>query len=127
MIEPSDITGVDADLARRILVTARSIAPCLDTLEDEEGEGTPKLRSDAISIIKGVAAAGGSRGSHLVKKQNVGPAGVEYNAGSWWSDDDRAALRSLCAIATDATGGHPIGEFPATSRVVSRMFPEDQC
>ncbi|MEO5919929.1 MAG: hypothetical protein ABIQ01_02185 [Pseudolysinimonas sp.] len=121
MIKPDDLTGVAEDLARRILVTARSIAPCLDSLEDEAGEDTPKLKSDAIAILKGIAKSGGR--SHLLKSQRVGPAAVEYNAGSWWADDDRAALRSLCALAS--TGGLPIGEFPATSKALTRMWPED--
>lgn len=118
MIAPTDLAPVDADLARRILVTARSIAPCLDTLDGE-------AKSDAIAILKGVALAGGV--PHGVKSQRIASAAVEYNASSWWSADDRAGLRSLCAIASSESGYHPIGEFPTMTKVVSNMFPEEPC
>jgi len=119
VIAPNDLTGVDEDLARRILVTARSIAPCLDTLDDADPS---EPRSAALAILKGVAKNGGN--PHGIKSQRVGPAAVEYNASSWWSDDDRAALRSLC-VAPDPLPGMPVGSVPKTSQVVSRMFPED--
>lgn len=118
MIAPSDLTGIDADLARRIIATARSIAPCLDTLVDE-----PRL--DAIAILRGVASEGAARGSRLIKSQSVITARVEYNPGTWWSDDDRGALRALCSATSSDSAGHPVGSFPKTSRVVARMWPED--
>lgn len=48
MIALNEISSDDS-LARRVLVRARSIAPCLDTLE-----GEPRL--DAIAILTGVVA-----------------------------------------------------------------------
>lgn len=111
-------------MARRILAVARSIAPCLDTLEDGAGANDPKPRSDAIAILKAVAAVGTARGSQLIKSQRIGPAAIEYNVGSWFSGDDRAALRGLCSLATADDGGHPIGSFP-TSRPFRRVWPEE--
>lgn len=117
MIAATDLPGVDANLARRIIAVARFIAPCLDSLVDE-----PRL--DAIALLVGVAAEAKARGSRLVKSQRVGPASVDYStAGSWFSDDDKSALRALCGVS--ATGGHPIGAFPKPSRAYSRLWPEE--
>jgi len=120
MITPSDLGG-DADAARRVIVYARTIAPCLDSLEDGVGEADPKPRSDAIAILKGVASDVRQRG---VKKQHSGSSGVEYVVdGSSFSAEDRASLRSLCGAVT--TGGLPVGSFPLPSRVVTRLFLEE--
>jgi hypothetical protein len=127
VISPSDLSPVSEDTARRVLAVARSIAPCLDSLTDGAGEQDPKPRSDAIAILKAVGNIGAARGSQLVKSQRVGPAAVEYNVGSWFSDDDRAALRGLCSELSTDSSGHPVGQFPASSKLVSRMWPEEQC
>ncbi|MCG2921534.1 hypothetical protein KZ305_25960, partial [Escherichia coli] len=52
----------DEDLGRRVLVRARIIAPCLDTLDPESESG-----KDAISILKGVIAALPSAGFERAK------------------------------------------------------------
>lgn len=117
MIFADDLAGVDENLARRILAVARFIAPGLDHLDGEP-------RNDAIAILLGVAAEAKARGSRLVKAQRVGPASVDYQAGSWFADDDRNALRALCAAP--ATTGHPVGSFPKPARVFSRLWPEER-
>lgn len=123
MIKPSDITGVDEDLARRVIAAARTIAPCLDSLVDGVDEDAPKPKSDAIAILRGVAREGQSRGSRLVKSQRIGPASVEYtSADSWFSTDDRNSLRSLCAFVSSA--GLPLGHFPAPSTAIAGLWPE---
>jgi hypothetical protein len=120
VIQPSDLEPVSADLARRIIAIARSIAPCIDTLEDGEGD-EPMPRSEAIAILKAVAGDGRKPG---IKMQQVGPSRVEYIvSGSAFSADDRAALRALCAAAT--IQGLPEGSFPLPSRALTRMFPEE--
>ena len=122
MIKPDDLTGVDADLARTLIVMARTIAPCLDSLADGEGVDDPKPRSEAISILKVAAKSARNRG---LKMQQTGPSRVEYVVdGSTFSADDRAMLRSLCT-ATTTTAALPIGSFPKPSRVVSTLFPEE--
>lgn len=125
MIKASDLDGIDPDLAMRIIATARSIAPCLNTLEDGIGDDDPKPRSEAIAILKGVATEGAARGSRLISSQQIATARVVYNAGTWWSDDDRGALRALCSAAGGTFGGLPIGSFPKTSRAISDMWPEE--
>jgi hypothetical protein len=120
VILPTDLAAASEDLARRIIVLARSIAPCLDTLEDGAGEGDPKPKSEAIAILKGVAADVRMRG---VKSQASGSSRVEYIVnGSSFSADDRASLRSLCATST---AGLPVGSFPKPSPAVMRLFPEE--
>lgn len=117
MITVEDLTGVDELTAHRILAVAHSIAPCLDGLVEE-------ARSRAIAVLCGVAADVLPRGSRRVKSQRIGPASVEYfDADSWFSADDRAALRGLCQGA--ATGGLPIGQFPRPG-ILKNLWPEDQ-
>lgn len=117
MISAPDLEGVDETLARRIIAMARSIAPGLDSLEDDP-------RDDAIAILLGVAETATARGSLLIKQQVMGPARVTYTeAASWFSDDDRAALRALVEANSAPTFG-PIGSFPWPDRTVELAFRE---
>ncbi|TDW31019.1 hypothetical protein EDD25_2807 [Cryobacterium psychrophilum] len=116
MIVSTDLTGVDELLAQRIIAVAVSIAPCLDSLPDGSG------RSSAVAILRGIAADVADRGSRMVKSQRMGPASVEYTStDSWFSADDRSALRSLCGAV--AQPGMPVGQFPK-SGLVNRLWPE---
>jgi hypothetical protein len=122
VIKPDDLTGVDADLARTLIVMARTIAPCLDSLVDGEGGDDPKPRSDAIAVLLQVAKRARRSG---VKMQQTGPSRVEYVVdASTFTADDRTMLRSLCDATTTAAA-LPLGSFPKPSRVVSRLFPEE--
>lgn len=117
MIAAIDLNGVDADLARRVIATARSIAPCLQSLPNGDDRDT------AISILKAVAAAVPTGGNGRVKGQRIGPAGVDYfDIRTAFSDDDRAGLRALCISASSAST--PIGSFPRPTTTVQRMWPE---
>lgn len=117
MIEATDLPGVDESLARRIIATARSIAPGLDDLTGEPYE-------DAIAILLGVATDAGPRGSRMIKSQRTATSGVEYfDVASWFSADDRAALRAL--VSAIATGGLPQGSFPRPSRALSHIMPHE--
>ncbi|WP_394254711.1 hypothetical protein [Pseudoclavibacter helvolus] len=122
MITYEALTGVETRLARRVLSVARSIAPTLDTLEGER-------RAEAIAILQGVAddAATFRRG---IKSQSVAGARVDYTAAeSWFSRDDRSALRALCqAQATSASSGaHPIGNFPKAGLITSIWNEDGSC
>lgn len=124
MIKPSDISGVDADLARRVIAEARSIAPCLDSLSDGVGDDDPKPRSEAISIIKSIATDLVGRGSRFVKSERMGPGAAEYfEVTSAFSDGDRAALRALCTDGSTAPAGLPVGSFP-TEEPFRHVWPE---
>lgn len=115
-LSPDQLHGIDADVARRVLAYARTIAPCLDSLVDEP-------RADAIAILKGVARELISRGSRHTSSQSIGPARVTYfDAASCFTADDRVALRALCDAATSGTG--PVGSFPAPSKTIAGLWPE---
>ena len=119
MILPADIGG-DEDLARRILVRARSIAPCIFTFADDSEEA-----ADAIAILRGVFAEAPAPGSRRVKSQRVGGAAVDYElGGGLFTTDDIGLLRALCA--STPTGGVPVGSFPPAG-ILTRLWPEYPC
>lgn len=116
MIAHSDLTGVDEDTARLILVVARSIAPCLDSLDGED-------RANALSVLRGVAREAASM-SRTIESQSVGTARVTYrDIDSMFTPDYRTALRTLCGAASDAAG-HPVGSFPK-GNPFRRLWPEE--
>lgn len=116
MIDPTDI-GSDEDLARRVLVRARSIAPCIDNLTDE-----PKR--DAIAVLKGVVAEIPAAGTRRVKSRSRNGTAITYaDVASAFTADDVAMLRSLCGAP--AAVGLPLGSFPAPSGL-GRVWPEDK-
>lgn len=114
MILPADITGVDDGTARRVLVYARSIAPTLDLLEGED-------RLNAIAILHGIAIEIVGRGSRMIASQRIGSAAVSYReVASFFSADDRSALRSLCV---SQSSGLPVGAFPPAD-AIGGLWPE---
>lgn len=120
MLTPTDLGG-DENLARRVLVRARSIAPCIDSLTDGPGDDDPKPKSDAIAILKGVIAEIPAAGSRRVRSKSRNGTSITYaDIASAFTADDVAALRSLCSAVTS---GLPVGSFP-TSRPVGRVWPE---
>lgn len=120
MIEPTDVLPNDTDLARRVLAVARSIAPCISSLPDGEE------RTTAIALLKGIAVEAKARGSRLVANQRIGPAAVEYTkASSWFSDDDRAALRALCTPSSEDASRAPAGHFPQGGLIAS-LWPDSE-
>jgi hypothetical protein len=121
MLTYTDIVGgaITEELARRVLAVARPIAPCIATLADSSEE-----KADAVAILQGIARDGIARGARSIKSQSIATARVEYTVdSSWFSADDRSALRALCAASTP--GNVPVGSFPKPSAAVSRMWPED--
>lgn len=121
-ITAEDLNVPDELLARRVLAHARVIAPCLQTL-------TGDAREDAIAILQGVAREAMARGARSVVSQSVGTARVSYgSASSWFTDDDRAALRVLCPAVAEsvASAGHPVGRFPNPTRAYKTVWPEEE-
>lgn len=115
-ITPEELGG-DADLARRILVRARIIAPCLATMPD----GSP-LREDALAILRGVAAEASAMPPRSLASQGVGPMRESYrDVASCFSVDDIESLRSLCGAT--AAPSLPVGSFPEPG-FIGRMWPE---
>lgn len=116
MITPADIPDVGEDVARRIIVAARSIAPCIDSFLEGSEE-----KKNAIAILRGVAAEVPAPGSRRVRAQRIGPASVDYWDAETWLPEDRRDLRSLCSAVS--TAGNPIGSFPQ-ERPLARLWPE---
>jgi hypothetical protein len=117
VLETTDLSVTDQGLALRIIAVALSIAPGLDDLP------TGRNRQMAVAILNGVAAEAGLRGSRFVKAQRMGPASVDYSSvDSWFSADDRIALRSLGGIGASRL---PVGYFPKPG-LLGRLWPEEQ-
>lgn len=117
MIAPSDLTGVDPNVARRLIATARSIAPCLDTLADED-------RLTAIAILLGAASEVPAAGTGRMRSQSRNGTSITWaDYSSAFSADDRSALRALCS--TVAAAGAPIGSFPV-STIACRIWPPEE-
>lgn len=122
MIAPSDLTDVETSLATRLIAIARSITPGLDDLVNITDGAA--LRDEAIAILIGVAGVVAPRGSMMIKQQVIGPARVTYTEqASWFSEDDRAALRALVAQNSAQAFG-PLGSFPHPDRTVKLAFRE---
>lgn len=116
MFVPNDLPGVDVMSARRLLVTARLIAPCLDTLESD-------ARMDALAILQGVASRLPEPGMERVRTQSRNGTSVGLDPfTSAFTAEDRAALRALCGTA--ASPGQPVGSFPL-GRVADHIWPPE--
>ncbi|WP_417555596.1 hypothetical protein [Microbacterium sp.] len=115
-ITPNDLGG-DENTARRVLVLARSIAPCIDSLDSE---GT----ANAVAILKGVLdelPAAGSRRTRSLSRNGTSMTFADIT--SAFDDDARQALQSLCGATSTAHGDIPAGHFP-TERPVSALWSE---
>lgn len=115
-ITPEDLGG-DENLARRILVRARAIAPCIDSF----AEGSEQ-KKNAIAILKGVMAEVPAPGSKRTRSLSRNGTSMTFDTvGSAFDGDARADLRALCGAAT--ASGHSVGSFPE-GRTVERIWPE---
>lgn len=111
--------GSDENLARRVLVRARNIAPCIDSFADDSEE-----QKDAIAILKGVIAEIPAAGSRRVRSKSRNGTSISYtDIGGAFTPDDVSALRSLCS--SNVGPGDPIGSFP-TSRPFGYVWPEPE-
>jgi len=120
MIIPSDLPGLEDDAARRLIVVARSIAPCIDTLTGED-------QKNAIAILRGVAAELPSPGTGRVRSQSRNGTSVTWgDYHSAFGKDDRSALQALCAGSSIALAGSPVGSFPRSTIACGIWPPEPQ-
>lgn len=112
-----DRIGSDEDLAREVIVVARSIAPCIFSLGDLSDE-----EDNALAILRRVYKDILGRGSRLVKAQRIGSASVDYTeVASAFDGQPRRALRALCS--PEPAAGHSAGNFPR-DRPIARLWPE---
>ncbi|MEA1264162.1 hypothetical protein MicroSTF_14055 [Microbacterium sp. STF-2] len=117
-ITPTDLGG-DENTARRVLVQARDIAPCIDSFPEDSEE-----KKDAIAVLKGVLdelPAAGSRRTRAMSRN--GSSITLADIKSAFDEDARSSLRALCAASRDAAPGAPLGSFP-TDRPFARVWPE---
>lgn len=119
-MKPTDIGG-DENTARRVLVLARSIAPCIDSFPDGSEQ-----KLDAIAVLKGVLAelpAPGSRRTRSLSRNGTAMSFADIE--SAFDADARASLRALCSAETPAadSGTLPAGSFPKR-RAFERMWSE---
>ena len=120
MIAPHELS-TDEDLARRVLVRARSLAPGLDELP----EGSER-HLDAVAILKNVVAEVPPPGAARVKSKGRNGTTISYNdPRGAFTDDDIASLRSLVAAAPAESAGLPVGSFP-TARAFGREWAEGE-
>lgn len=118
MITANDLDIPDKALAARIMAQARAIAPCISSL-------TGDAKDEAIALLQAIARDAASGGARGVASRQVGTARLSYrDVTSWFTDDDRAALRALCAAPGSGTG-HPVGAFPAPARAYKAIWPEE--
>lgn len=117
MITPNDISP-DEDLARRVLARARSIAPGIDSIPDDDDR-----RVTVIAILRGVVAEIPPKGSRRVRSRSRNGTSISYgDIGGAFSDDDIASLRSECRVPA---AGLPLGSFPK-ARAFGRVWPEEE-
>lgn len=109
---------VEENLARRILVRARIIAPCIDSFPDGSEE-----KKDAIAILKGVIAELPEAGTRRARSLSRNGTAITYaDIDSAFTADDRSALSSLCAAAAT---GVSLGSFPSESHI-TKLWPEER-
>lgn len=112
-----DRISTDEDLAREVLAEARSIAPCIFSLDETSEEWMT-----AVAILKRVCADVAARGSRMVRSQRIGSASVDYAiVRSAFDGSPSRGLRALCGAG--AGGALPRGSFPK-ERPISRLWPE---
>lgn len=110
----------EENLARRVLVRARVIAPCVLDFDPDSDEG-----QNAIAILMGVIAeipAAGSRRTKSIARNGTSMS-LETAISSAFDGDATISLRSLCGA--ERPRALPLGSFPATSPI-GRVWPEGE-
>lgn len=119
-VTPQDL-GSDENLARRILIEARRIAPWLRTV----GAGSP-VHADVLAILDGVYKRATDIGTGVIASQGRNGTSRSYRdiRSAFFADDIRNLI-SLDPDSSDDEGypGLPLGSFPADNPF-SGIFPE---
>lgn len=117
-IRPEDI-GTDEDTARRVLVQARTIAPCIDSFEQGSED-----QKNAIAVLKGVIAELPAPGSGRTTQMSRNGTSMSFaQIRSAFEGDPTVQLRALCGGGP--TAGHSAGSFPKRS-VLEHVWPEGE-
>lgn len=117
-ITAEDLGIADDDLRRRIMVTARRIAPCIDSFPDGSEE-----KADAVAILKGVVAELPETGSRRTRSVSRNGTSMSFEAiEAAFTAETRADLESLCSAVPV---GLAEGSFPIEN-VFGRVWPEER-
>ena len=118
MITPTDLGGDEA-LARRVLIRAQNIAPCIHSFAEESED-----KKNVLAILRGVLAEVPAPGSRRMRSLSRNGTAVTYEAiESAFSDEDITALRSLCGASV--TSGQPQASFPVDT-LFERLWPGER-
>lgn len=122
-ITAAELNISDEDLVRRVLLRARTIAPCIFSLPEGSEE-----RKDALAILRSVAARASAieaQGVGVVASQGRNGTSISFRdiKSAFW-EEDVEGLRSLCGAASATTQALPRGSFPK-ERPASQLWPEE--
>lgn len=115
-ITPGDLGG-DENTARRVLIQARTIAPCIDSFVNDS-----EPWKNAIAVLQGVLAELPAPGSGRTTSMSRNGTSMSFaRIASAFDGDATIQLRALCgAVASNA---HSVGSFP-TDRPLENLWPE---
>lgn len=115
-ITPDDLGG-DEDTARRVLIQARTIAPCIDSFVADS-----EPWKNARAVLRGVLAELPTPGSARTRSMSRNGTSITFGEiRSAFAGDPTTQLRALCGATSSA--GHSVGSFPVT-RAFDRVWPE---
>ena len=115
----ADLLPIDEDIARRVLVRAREIAPGIRTVVPGSEE-----QRDALAILRGVAARAAGLGAGTVASKGRNGTSISFrDIKSAFFDDDITSLRAIFAMPGEKPAGMPVGSFP-DDRPLRNLWPE---
>lgn len=117
-----DLIGADENIARRILVRTRDVAPCILDLDPDSEDG-----KNALAILEGVYARAADVGTGTVASRSRNGTSISLrDIKSAFAAEDLSGLRSLCgACESAAPSAHARGSFPK-DRPLANMWPEGE-
>lgn len=114
----ADLTGVEEQLARRVVIHARRLVPSITTVTEEE------VKKDAVAILLGIADRASSGHGGTVASQSRNGTSISFREiRRAFTDDAIEDLRSLFEAPLPARGGLPVGAFPKPQST-PRLWPE---
>jgi len=120
-VTPDDLKPVDEDTARRVLLRAREVAPCLPSFGVDS-----ELWKDARAILRAVAARAQAAGTGAVASQGRNGTTISYREiKSAFTSEDISGLRFLCGSCAPAAAQAPVGSFPK-ARPLNNLWPEGE-
>jgi hypothetical protein len=117
-VAPEEIGG-DQDLAVRLVLRARELAPGVPEFAHFASE-----RTAVLAILKGVYKRAAEIGTSVIASQGRNGTTRSYrDIRSAFFPEDISGLRSLAVDGAPAPSALPVGSFPK-DRPLSKLFPE---